>query len=155
MLKLIRFLKKENINQFDRDTYNLMCKEEFESFAEFVSLHYYLSKRKDTLYWRSLTNKSIVNLKLNSNLDINKMYYYKKNNAYNSIDGIHCIATGLHQFPIDEFEICLQNNITDIKSFIEKNVKTSIEKRHLIMKTWDIEAKKKPKLIEVLKKIHS
>jgi tryptophan halogenase len=154
LLKLVRFLKKENINQFDKDTYNLMCKEDFETFAEFVSLHYYLSKRNDTLYWKTLTNKSIQNLKLHPNLDINKMYYSKINNGYHSTDGIHCIATGLHQFPIDEYEICLRNNTNDIKNFIKNNIETSIKSRQLMVEAWNAEAKKKPKLIEVLKKIH-
>ena len=82
------------------------------------------------------------------------MYYSKINNVYPSLDGIHCIATGLHEFPIDEYEICLRNNTTDIKNFIKKNIETSIKSRQLIIEAWNAEAKKKPKLIEVLKKIH-
>jgi hypothetical protein len=82
------------------------------------------------------------------------MYYSKIHNGYHGADGIHCIATGLHDFPIDECEICLRNNTTDIKNFIKNNIETSIKSRQLIVEAWNAEAKKKPKLIEVLKKIH-
>ena len=44
------------VNQFDIDGWNFAAKEELESFKQFVSIHYALSKREDTEYWKYATN---------------------------------------------------------------------------------------------------
>lgn len=45
------------VNQFDIDGWNFAAREELEGFKQFVSLHYGLSKREDTPYWKHVTNK--------------------------------------------------------------------------------------------------
>ena len=65
LLKLVKSLSKESINQFDRDTYNLVTRDMFDVFATFVSLHYKLSARDDTEYWRYVTEKSVEREEIN------------------------------------------------------------------------------------------
>jgi tryptophan halogenase len=45
------------VNQFDIDGWNFAAREELEGFKQFVSLHYAMSQRSDTEYWRHATTK--------------------------------------------------------------------------------------------------
>ena len=154
LIYLARILHSEELNQFDKDGFNYKCKAEFDIFAEFVALHYYLSQRDDTKYWRDLTNKSIKNLKLLPDADIDNQLKLKIYNEYNSEHGIHCIGTGLRQLPIDPTHIKDKNNISDLNDFTEKHLLASIKGRDLQRQGWLQTAKTKPKLLDVLKKIH-
>jgi len=57
LYKLVKILLKNNVNQFDRDVYNAATRAIFNNFSEFVGLHYSLSKRTDTEYWKTIHNK--------------------------------------------------------------------------------------------------
>jgi flavin-dependent dehydrogenase len=45
------------VNQFDIDGYNFAARQELEGFKQFISLHYGLSQREDTPYWKYVTNE--------------------------------------------------------------------------------------------------
>ena len=106
LTELIFTLSKGKINQFDIDTFNHTTIAGFKSFAEFVSLHYKLSQRDDSEYWRDVTNRSVAN-------SLNADFGYKNNgfdylmfqrnitHNYKDTGGLICIATGLHHFPIE------------------------------------------------------
>jgi tryptophan halogenase len=51
-------LKDGNVNQFDIDIYNSTFLNEILSFKDFVSMHYALSSRTDTDYWRKATQNT-------------------------------------------------------------------------------------------------
>ena len=53
---LTRDKKDITISQYDRDNFTSICKHIFRNAAEFVSLHYSLSHREDTPYWKSIMN---------------------------------------------------------------------------------------------------
>ena len=57
LFKLVDILQRGPISQFDRDMYNVSVKEQFNTFAKFVALHYALTHREDTPYWKALKNK--------------------------------------------------------------------------------------------------
>jgi len=58
LFKLIDTLSRdETISQFDRDMYNSTTRIMFEGFAKFVALHYALSHRDDTEYWKAISKK--------------------------------------------------------------------------------------------------
>lgn len=58
LLQLMRTLQRSDVyTQFDVDTYNCATKEMFYEFAEFVAIHYSLSNRDDTEYWRNVTRR--------------------------------------------------------------------------------------------------
>ena len=155
LLYLARILHKEDLNQFDKDGYNLKCTNEFNTFAEFVAMHYYLSQRDDTPYWKDLTSKSVEKLKKKDWGDIDLLLRLKMDNEFSDTLGLHCVATGLHQSPIDPTEICLRNKVTNYEEWFNQHAKTACSARDLMVQGWKHSAKKKPKLIDVLTEIHA
>jgi len=105
LLKLVKVLKRgDDISQFDKDTFNISAKARFRTFAEFVALHYALSHRDDTPYWKEIKEKqfdktmNIDNVKFITgftHLITDRMIQRK----YELDEGISCIATGLNYFP--------------------------------------------------------
>jgi len=57
IIKLCDLLNRRDgyTTQSERDIYNLSCAQDIDGFKEFVSMHYALSERTDTPYWRSCT----------------------------------------------------------------------------------------------------
>tara|TARA_B000000609_G_scaffold97944_1_gene74740 strand:+ start:99 stop:1520 length:1422 start_codon:yes stop_codon:yes gene_type:complete len=57
---LLHFVKtlanRKNVTQYMRDTFNYKCGNEFDSFSAFVALHYALTQRNDSEYWRHISN---------------------------------------------------------------------------------------------------
>ena len=47
---------KDHITQFMRDTFNHNCHYAFDGFASFVALHYALTQRNDSPYWKAVSN---------------------------------------------------------------------------------------------------
>lgn len=107
LFKLVDILQRNDISQFDRNMYNSSTRGIFESFAQFVSLHYLLSHRDDTEYWRNIKNGNMINAE-NIMLD---NYSYKFDSFNNLVQrymtdfkhpndnipsGITFIATGMN-----------------------------------------------------------
>ena len=46
-----------NVNRFDIDTFNYAAETEIDMFKNFVSVHYALSHRNDTPYWKYVTEQ--------------------------------------------------------------------------------------------------
>jgi hypothetical protein len=67
LINLVRNLQREKVSQWDKDNFTYECKLLFRNFAEFVALHYALSHRDDTPYWKNNFNKNweekLINLK--------------------------------------------------------------------------------------------
>lgn len=57
LFKLVDILHRDEIVQFDRDMYNVSIRDLFDGFAKFVSMHYALSHRDDTEYWRDCNDR--------------------------------------------------------------------------------------------------
>jgi tryptophan halogenase len=106
LFKLVDILHRGEINQFDRDMYNISVKNQFDSFAKFVSLHYALSHRNDTEYWVDIQNKSFSDragdphtpnaTKIDNYYDIIVRYMEQWSHSLDAGAGIPFIATGLH-----------------------------------------------------------
>lgn len=58
LIRLVATLQRRQgyVNQFDIDGWNFAAREEMEGFKQFVSIHYGLSTRDDTEYWRHVTH---------------------------------------------------------------------------------------------------
>ena len=48
---------KDTLNNFDAHTFNHVNKEQFLDFADFVTIHYAMTVRDDTQYWRDIQNQ--------------------------------------------------------------------------------------------------
>jgi tryptophan halogenase len=107
LFKLVRTLQRGSTSRFDKEMFNSACRGQFRDFAEFVSIHYALSHRDDTEYWRD-TGKRDYAPKLKEpfgDYDIYKMISKEKYFDYRwsgvTKTGIPPIATGLNLLPTD------------------------------------------------------
>ena len=157
LIKLLRNIRGENISQWDKDNFNFQCKHLFKEFAEFVALHYALSQRNDTPYWKHLLNKSwedsLINL-LPKGIDGFRSFVAQRTYDYrfSTTGGMHCIAAGMNWSPTDMTTLTTLNYL-DTQT-IEKSFQTCIhnlderkERSKKLIKT-------EKDLFTVLKKIH-
>lgn len=104
LVKLLRVLQKDSVSRYAIDHFNESCRKQFRSFAEFVALHYALTEREDTEYWKYLYNKEYpMQLDYLQNYKGFQDYITSKmeNFHYEKEGGFHCIATGMNWFPTD------------------------------------------------------
>ena len=106
LMNLIRTLQRGEINRFDKDAYNFHTKLEFRNFAEFVAMHYSLSHRTDTKYWKDIQErefcKDLVEPKASAYNGFVKGVYNKyQHYSFSENGGLHCLAMGMNWFPTD------------------------------------------------------
>jgi flavin-dependent dehydrogenase len=112
LFKLIDILQRGEISQFDRDMYNVSVKDLFDNFTKFVVLHYALSHRNESLYWKDINNNSFSD----RNGDPYTQYYGRADAFYNLIwrymenhghpignAGITYIATGMNLNMVNDY----------------------------------------------------
>jgi len=123
LLELIRNLRRGKVNQWDKDNYTSACKRIFYQFAEFVGLHYALTQRDDTPYWREnnkrVYDENLYDLKGN----FMKGYLYAAISRFadyqfeNDGGGLHFIAAGMNWAPTDLFSLQYRNQMTEEELF--------------------------------------
>lgn len=153
LLSLMKNMSRPKVTQWDIDTHNTYARGIFNGFAEFVALHYALSIRDDTEYWRHVTRKSFcpdmvhqkyVGTSGFADLVYRKMFQLK----HTGEGGINCIATGMNYMtttPADVIEIQSQRN-----SNMKAHVDNFIKKRDSLRMRWDRAAAASPTLMEYL-----
>lgn len=102
LLVLVRNLQRERYTQWDRDVYNKTVIKMFEDFANFVILHYALSIRNDTLFWRKVTNTAYLTYSSNPCSDLAERQM--KLQDHRPV-GIHPVAVGMDYRMIDQTAI--------------------------------------------------
>lgn len=148
--KLVKSLDRGFISQWTRDSYNHSTKQMFDSFAEFVALHYSLSNRDDTQYWKDISNRKHDTTRLGFSDIISKKM---SDGGYNSSGGIHCIGTGMNYFPTDKVTIEVvqyQNNLdftNQLNQFIEYTDNNKAR--------WNAQAETCPTLYQYLKEMYN
>ena len=153
LIKLVKVLQRETVTQWDRDVFNVMCKEGFDNFTEFVALHYALSHRDDSEYWRDITKKSFYDNRIlkkidnpvhTSNIFENIMKQKMEDNRYQLQGGIHTIATGMGWFPTDEITMASATamDIKDVRQQIENRFSNSVRVRDDLVNFWTTSMKK-------------
>ena len=165
LFRLVRILNrgdKNSISQFDKDSYDSACKSNFDQFAEFVASHYAMSHREDTEYWRDVNtrqySKKLVDLKAPFTPGFVSLVYGKFRDYEHAEGGNDCISMGMRNLPMDLDTLHYTETIRDekeLKDSIEYHYRWSINKMEENKFKWDQIAKKQPKLIDCLKKIHN
>jgi tryptophan halogenase len=157
LINLVKNLQRDKISQWDKDNFNFQCKHMFRCFAEFVALHYALSHRDDTEYWKHCLNKNwdknlidlgTTNIKGFLDAVYRKTYDYK----YDDFSGLHSIAVGMHWAPTSK-ETLIKNGgfkEEDLKNVFDPYVK----KLNNRVKLCEESIKNVPSLFEVLSNIH-
>ena len=119
LLALVRILDRGYTSQWDRDVFNFICREKFQEFAEFVALHYTLSHRDDTEYWKDNLNrdysKKFSNEALLPSIQgfTSAAYQIFREHKFRQDAGFHCIATGMHWFPTDMHSLTYDNCVKE------------------------------------------
>jgi len=142
LLKVLRRGDCDKISQYDKDHFNVECARFFDNFTEFVSIHYALSHREDTQYWKDINNKSFFDNRLKDETitaDITAKMH--RNQWFKSDSGHHCIGTGMRYFNYDVF---------DNSEYTEEDL-FKIKLREKEVNKWNIICKDKPKLLQFLK----
>jgi len=154
LMKLVKSLGRGTITQWDRDAYNMTTRQQYLGFKEFVAMHYALSNRDDTQYWRDITEKTFQPM-----VPALEPYIYKgfqdladrKINAcrYEEKPGINYIATGLNYFPVDKNTIDVWQNSIGVNYYelTQPIFELWEEKR----KQWQKEADASPTMYQWLK----
>ena len=155
LLSLVRNLQRGKFSQIDRDSFNYHCKTIFKDFAEFVALHYALSHRQDTEYWKANFNKKWLEI-----CDSNSSYtdlIYRKNflRNYNNVheNGIHCIAAGSNFAPQDLIGIVKHDNRNKEQLF--KKFKEITDRLDVKKTSCNEVVKNKQNLIDFLTKLYN
>ena len=154
LMLLIRNMQRHKVSQWDKDNFTYQTKSLFAEFAEFVALHYALSHRNDTQYWKDNFNKQWeerlitlqpVHLHGIFQAAVNRTYDYHHNDR----GGLHCIAAGMHWSPTDLSTILYQTGMS-VEQF-ENGFKGYLKFLEDRKKNWDENGKKQPKLYKYLK----
>jgi flavin-dependent dehydrogenase len=158
LMKLVRNLQREKTSQWDKDNFNYQCKHLFREFAEFVALHYALSHRNDTEYWKNCFNKSwdetLINLKPIALTGFKQAVYDKTYNfKFNCHGGLHFIAAGMHWGPTDKLSLIKNGGFKekDLDKEFEECINNLNKKKEICKKL----VKNKPSLFSVLENIHN
>jgi hypothetical protein len=142
LFKLVDILQRGEINQFDRDMYNVSVRDLFDNFAKFVVLHYALSHRNDTKYWNDIKEKSFSD----KNGDPYFPYRGRSDAFYNliwrymeewghplGIAGITYISTGMN------LNMLNNSRVLDMEYRYVNNFKKEIDE---IITIWDLRKRK-------------
>ena len=159
LLSLVSTLQREYVSQWDRDIYNSGVRTNFIGFMEFVALHFALSHRDDTEYWRDIMNrqysKNLVEHIPSWHRGFVEIAAQKLHeHHFKQEGGTHCIAAGLHWFPTDLPTIQAYNYNADMdvwKDIWQFTINNMNERK----KEWANIVKKAPKLLDFLKTIHN
>ena len=143
------------MTQWDRDAYNMTTKALYLGFQEFVAIHYALSNRTSTKYWQDICKKefqpNIAALVPSLQIGFNDLAERRLNiNRYNHDSGLHCIATGMNYFPIDEELIKAWGFLDGIDYY--ESTKKIISNWENLKKIWNKEADESLTMYKYLKK---
>jgi tryptophan halogenase len=154
LMNLVRALNRGQSSRFERDSFNLSCKAEFRQFAEFVGMHYALSIRDDSAYWRenlervydaTLSEPKAVAIPGFKTYSMERYQRFQ----FNPDGGFHCIAAGMNYNPCDISSLTAYNflyDLIDAKQYFGKQVEAV--GKHI--PTWNEAVKNYPTLIEYL-----
>ena len=153
-MKVLNRGNSTDISQFDKDTFNLTATNNFKNFAEFVALHYALSHRDDTPYWRDAQNKAMDVENKGSNR-ITKLMELITNKSikkfYPVEEGISCVATGLNYFPFTKEDIYSDGYDSvfgdDLENYVLKNTAHLDEQKQ----RWNNSVKNEKSIYEYLR----
>ena len=156
LMQLVRILQRHSPSRFDKDAFNWKCKLMFRNFAEFVAMHYAMTQRDDTKYWRDVKNREyctdLIDLKA-SGVNGFREAVWKRFERYwydPTFAGLDCIAHGMHWFPTDEMSLKHALACKDT-TFRNDGIKLGKKQTFNIIKTKEKVIKDWPKYFDFLR----
>lgn len=155
---LLRCLGRENtmspVSQYIRDNYNYIVYKELKVFAEFVALHYALSTRNDTPYWRDIQQRTFpfdIN-SFSTNSEFQRAVIQKfELNRYSPYGGLNCIATGLG-WDATDLPNLMKHSFANTRDEFKKMWSDPVRKLSLRAMDWKIKARTCPTSEEFTRK---
>lgn len=158
LVRLLRAIDRDHdghyVSEFDRNSYNWACRTMFDGFAQFVAMHYAMSHRDDTEYWRDVGRRNYCDIdksvqRGNSRTEsfINA-YDMKYNSTRFNDDGVNAIATGLNYFSTDMHFI---HSMNDVSFNLAEEFKQVTDNLNTKKEIWDFRASKCPTVYDFLK----
>ena len=149
--ELLKILDHDFINQWDVDVFNKSVTQRFDDFTDFVKIHYCLSKRDDTEYWRHVTsmhndidnNENINNFRFN-------MQTFKRDDSYPlRWTSAIWVGVGMHFYTANRVYLKIREFVTgqNVAQLLQPTFDL-MESRRLL---WEKKALKCPTLYEYLK----
>ena len=155
---LSRALNRDIPTQYDKDCFSAACKNKFKNFAHFVALHYALSTRSDTPYWRNNFNKEwskfLLEIKPTIPGGLEKIAYDKYFDfQWDGRTGLPQICAGFNFAPTDISSLQYENYVSDTEllKIAYKEIGSKLDKKKEL---WKKAVKKVPTLYNFLKEIH-
>lgn len=149
---LSKVLLRGKVSQFDKDVFTTASKAIFRNFSEFVALHYSLSVRTDTPYWKDINTKvfSPEMVKLTPTPSVGFFDLQDKKMFTNRLDpdwGITYISVGLNYPLYDNIDQRLNTFGSDISSYVNGLIANFAVKKQ----AWNDAAKLAPSLYQYLR----
>ena len=151
---LTRTLERPVVSEFAKQNFNLRCHTMFRGFAEFVAMHYALSIRTDTEYWRDIQKRKypLEEKFTRFQSDFQRNHRQRYNDFhYPTMAGINAIATGMHWGATDLSSLMYHRGVPDAEAFKNEWL-PMIEKLEQKKKQWTQTVKKCPTLYNYLKR---
>ena len=153
LLRLVDIINRGPVSQWDKDVYNVSCKLMFESFAHFVALHYALSHRTDTQYWKDVASKTFSNMQDTSVLQTSGFFRLAElkmiNGNHDLSSGMNCIATGMNFFLYSQQDL-IPNPVIK-QDLLKEYVDNFIKNVEYFQLKWKKAAEDAPTLYQYLK----
>ena len=144
---------RDSYNALDREEYNFECSKMFDGFASFVSMHYALSTRDDTEYWRDVQRRewsAVWPVKNGRNQYLDAFTRKNAEGMWGLNEGLNCIAPGMHWF-IHDWNRIAWNNCLNNKDGFSKTWEDIAIRLDTRRRDWDIEARKLPSTYDFIK----
>lgn len=138
IIKLTNTLKTRNgyYNKLDIDSFNKVLNKQIIMFKDFIGLHYGLSKRNDTDYWKHVTN----NVSYESSLfDMLATMTHSNREYYsNFTEGSFYIAAGMGYNPVDASKFDFLTTLRNTDPYLPEQVMDEWEKhKRFVMRIID------------------
>jgi tryptophan halogenase len=151
LFELVRSMSREKTTQWEKDVFNIRTKEIFDDFVEFIRMHYSLSIREDSKYWKDNFNrnynleKNITNSHIKNTVDIKTKTFTPP-----YLGGLSWISTGMNYLLLDDISIMIGEieNKMDYKKDLVQYF-NNLDNKKII---WEQEALTSPTMYEYLKK---
>lgn len=145
LMRLVRIIGKDGfVNQHEKNVFSANCIKSFRDLAEFVAMHYAYSRRTDTEYWRDISKRNFTFEPLQQ---MYQPHFSAMNEAirqqsqdyhyHNNFSGIHCIMSGLNNFPTDIYSLVAHNFPQKTKEEFFAESKPVIENVNAKIAYWD------------------
>ena len=150
LFELIRTLSRGAPTEWDKSAYNYATFKQFNEFAEFVAIHYSLSRRDDTEYWQASMRKDYFSTVKKSPSTFDQIVDNRSFTHNAPISGGYSwIQAGMNYFPLDHIDAKLgeMETPTDYKTFYSVQIKYLEDRK----KYWESIIDSQPTLFEYLR----